>query len=99
MFGFCRWWIDLKDDPIAVTFEKDDDFYRFTFVLDKEEKEETKGEKEIKIRKESLKDLYNKYNNFQFPLDEDDDPIKLDLDEDEFFRKALLLMIRSYLSL
>ena len=91
VFGFCRWWIDLKDDPIAVTFEKDEDvFYRFTFVLD---------EKEIKIRKESLKDLYKKYNNFQFPLDEDDNPIMLDLDDDEFFRKALLLTIRSYLSL
>lgn len=83
----------MKDDPIAVTFEKDEhDFYRFTFVLDKETKE-------IKIRKESLKDLYYKYNNFQFPLDEDDNPIMLDLEDVEFFRKALLLMIRSYRSL
>ena len=83
----------MKDDPIAVTFEKDqNDYYHFTFVLDEKPKE-------IKIRKESLKDLYCKYNNFQFPLDEDDNPIKLDLDDDEFFRKALLLMIRSYRSL
>ena len=83
----------MKDDPIAVTFEKDqNDFYRFTFVLDKETKE-------IKIRKESLKDLYYKYNNFKWKLDDDGNPIKLDLDDDEFFRKALLLTIRSYLSL
>ena len=83
----------MKDDPIAVTFEKDEhDFYRFTFVLDKETKE-------IKIRKESLKDLYYKYNNFKWKLDDDGDPIKLDLDDDEFFRKVLLLTIRSYLSL
>lgn len=118
----------MKDDPISVTFKKDEnDFYRFTLVLSKEEKkkeekegeiqeekgekevkiEEEKGEekeeiqeiKEIKIRKESLKDLYYKYNNFKWKLDDDWDPIKLDLDDDEFFRKALLLMIRSYLSL
>ena len=83
----------MKDDPIAVTFEKDEhDFYHFTFVLDEKAQE-------IKIRKESLKDLYKKYNNFQFPLDEDDNPIMLDLDDDEFFRKVLLLMIRSYRSL
>ena len=80
----------MKDDLIEVTFEKDeDDFYRFTFVLDEKAQE-------IRIRKESLKDLYNKYNNFP---DNDGDPIKLDLDDDEFFRKALLLMIRSSLSL
>ena len=83
----------MKDDPIAVTFEKDqNDYYHFTFVLDEKPKE-------IKIRKESLKDLYNKYNNFKWKSDDDGDPIKLDLDDDEFFRKALLLMIRSYLSL
>ena len=82
----------MKDDSIAVTFEKDEpDFYHFTFVLDEKE--------EIKIRKESLKDLYNKYNNFKWKSDDDGDPINLDLDDDEFFRKALLLMIRSSLSL
>ena len=83
----------MKDDPIAVTFEKDEhDFYRFTFVLDEKAQE-------IKIRKESLKDLYNKYNNFKWKSDDDGNPIKLDLDDDEFFRKVLLLMIRSSLSL
>lgn len=79
----------MKDDSIAVTFEKvEHDFYHFTFVLDEKAQE-------IKIRKESLEDLYYKYNNFP---DNDGNPIKLDLD-DEFFRKALLLMIRSSLSL
>ena len=68
------------------------DFYHFTFVLDEKAQE-------IRIRKESLKDLYYKYNKFILKSDDDGDPIKLDLDDDEFFRKVLLLMIRSYRSL